>query len=295
MDTRTKTILLWVSVAILVYCGIAMLFLSFGRAKNNATVDVNAIYTNAALTVAAQQQTLQAGTFVATPTPTLSLPTAALTPLPSPTLQQQTLVPLPTIKLATSVVTNCDNSIYISDVTIPDNTTIPAGTSFTKTWKVSNNGSCAWTATYELVFISGDSLGGKATAIGKIVQPGESVNVSVILTSTSAKGTIKGNWRLSNDKNQPFGELLTVVINNSGTATPGTTTITPTPTKTSTPGTITPTLTRTPTPTVTPIVIVVTATYTYTPTTAPTATQAAPTNTLVPTETPTPTPTSTPG
>ena len=32
-------------------------------------MDVNAIYTNAAATVAAQQQTLQAGTFVATPTP----------------------------------------------------------------------------------------------------------------------------------------------------------------------------------------------------------------------------------
>ena len=292
MDMKTRTILLWSGVAILVFCGIAMLFLSFGRAKNSNTVDVSAIYTNAALTVAVQQQTLQAGTFVATPTTTRSLPTAALTPLPSPTFQLQTPILLPTIRPATVVVTGCDNSVYISDVTIPDGTTIPAGQNFTKTWKVSNTGSCAWTATYELVFISGDSLGGKATAIGKIVQPGESANVSVVLTSSSAKGTITGTWKLSNDKSQPFGTLLTVVIN-SGTATPGTGTVTLTPTRTPTPGTVTLTRTKTPTPTVTPIIIVVTATFTYTPT--PTPTTAAPTNTPVPTETPTPTPTSTPG
>jgi hypothetical protein len=275
MDKRTRTILLWVGVAILVVCGIAMLFLSFGRAKNTNTVDVNAIYTNAALTVAAQQQTLQAGTFAATPTPTVISQIATSTPTSTPaSQQQQTPALLPTIKPVgvTIVATGCDNSAYVSDVTIPDGTTIPAGQNFTKTWKVTNTGSCTWTATYEVIFISGDSLGGKATAIGKVVNPGESADVSVILTSSSASGTIKGNWRLSNDKSQPFGTLLTVVIN-SGTATPGTITLTPT---------------RTPTPTTTPIVIVVTATYTYTPTTA------APTNTPGPTETPTPTPTSTP-
>ena len=93
-------------------------------------------------------------------------------------------------------------------MTIPDGTTIPAGQSFTKTWKVSNTGTCAWTATYQLVFISGDSLGGKATAIGKVVNPGESADVSVVLTSTSATGTITGTWKLSNDKGTAFGDFL---------------------------------------------------------------------------------------
>ncbi|MDO9299780.1 MAG: NBR1-Ig-like domain-containing protein, partial [Anaerolineales bacterium] len=259
-------------VAILVVAGIVTLFLSFGRAKNSNTVDVNAIYTNAASTVAAQQQTLQAGTFVATPIPTMSLPTVALTPLPSPTFQLQTPIPLPTIKPAITVATGCDSAVYISDVTIPDGTTIPAGQSFTKTWKVSNIGSCAWTATYQLVFVDGDSLGGKATAIGKVVNPGESADISVVLTSTSATGTITGKWKLSNDKGQTFGDSLTVVINSGTTIT----------------GTVTPTPTKTPTPTITPIVIIVTATYTYTPTPTPTTT-ATPTETLVPTETPIPT------
>ena len=234
MDTNTKKILLWSGVAILIIAGIVILFLAFSGSEDPATDDVNVIYTDAALTVAAQQQTLQAGTFVATPTPTISSPTVGPTLLPTSTLQQTPVV-LPTIKPpAGTVTTGCDNSAYISDVTIPDGTVIPAGQSFTKTWKVSNTGTCAWTATYQLIFISGDSLGGKATAIGTAVSPGQTADVSVVLTSTSATGTITGTWRLSNDKGQPFGTQLTVVISNgvTKTATTGAATATPTPTPT---------------------------------------------------------------
>ncbi len=263
--TPTRTILMWAGVAILIVGGIAMLFLSFGGQEKPAEVDVNAIYTNAAATVAAQQQTLQAGTFVATPTPVANLPTVTPPSLLSPTAQLQTPIQLPTIKPAGGTsVSLCDNAVYVSDVTIPDGTTIPSGQSFTKTWKVTNVGTCAWTATYQLTFVSGDSLGGKATPINQAVSPGQSADISVILTSTSAAGTITGRWKLTNDKGQQFGDELTVVIKNSAstTGTPSTPTITPTPTNT-------------------PIVVVVTATYTPTPTIP------------APTETPMPTPTST--
>jgi hypothetical protein len=264
MDTKTKTILMWAGVAVLILGGFSMLALAFGGGKDPA-VEVDAIYTNAAATVAAQQQTLQAGTIASTPTP-LATPTLTSTPTPSPTAQPQAFAPLPTISSGASApVTVCDNAVYVSDVTIPDGTTIPAGQSFTKTWRVRNTGSCAWTATYQLTFVSGDSLGGKATAIGRAVGAGEVVDVSVVLTSSSAGGTLKGVWKLTNDKGQTFGDALTVVITN-GSA------------KTSAP--FTPTITSTPTNT--PLVIVVTATFSPTPTV------------VLPTETPTPTPTVTP-
>jgi hypothetical protein len=213
MDTKTRTILLWSGVAVLVIAGVAILFTAFGGSEDPVD-DVNVVYTDAAATVAAQQLTLQVGTLSATPTQNLGTPTVAPTLLPSST-QQQTPAVLPTaINPASPVATVCDNSVYISDVTIPDGTVIPAGQSFTKTWKVSNTGTCAWTTTYQLVFIAGDSLGGKATAIGKVVNPGETADVSVVLTSTSATGTITGTWKLTNDKGQPFGTQLTVVISN---------------------------------------------------------------------------------
>jgi hypothetical protein len=289
MDMKTRTIALWSGVAVLVVAGIVILSLAFGG-KDTAVDDVNAIYTNAASTIAAQQQTLQAGMATATPKPTLSTPTTVLTLLPVSTQASA----LPTFKpvggsttggattggSTTGGTTACDNAVYLSDVTIPDETTIPAGQNFTKTWKVSNIGTCTWTATYQLVFVSGDSLGGKATAIGKTVKPGESADVSVILTSTSATGIIKGTWKLSNDKAQAFGDGLTVVIKN-GAATGS---ATPTPTKTAS-GSASATPTPTPTPTSNVVIVVVTATYTPTPT--PTPTTPAPTDTPTPTPTPT--------
>jgi hypothetical protein len=285
MDTRTRTILLWTGVVILILAGVVTLFLSFSGPKDSTT-EVNAIYTNAALTLAAQVQTLQAEMLSATPNPaSLSSPTPTFTPLPSPTFQQPAPLVLATSTTGVGVATGCDNSVYISDVTIPDGTTITPGQVFTKTWKVSNTGTCAWTAAYQIILISGDMMGGKATALGKIVNPGESTDVSVALTSPTAAGSVKGTWRLSNANSQPFGTLLTVVIKSG--ATTGTVSVTPTKTALGS-------ASATPTKTLTPVVIVVTATFTFTPTAAPVATTAVPTNTntLVPTNTPvTPTPT----
>ncbi len=155
----------------------------------------------------------------ATPNPALMSPTATMTLLSTPALQLQTPILLPTSKPGVVAVTACDTAVYVSDVTIPDGTTIAAGQNFTKTWKVSNTGSCTWTATYQLTFVSGDSLGGKSTAIGKEVKPGESADISVVLTMTSAAGKITGTWRLANDKGQTFGDGLTVVVSSGVTAT----------------------------------------------------------------------------
>ncbi len=220
MDMKTRKILLWAGVVVLFTAGAAMLFLSFGKPKDIPEDDINVIYTNVALTISAQQQTLQVGNYSPTPNPSSVSPVATIS---SPISQQQTPALPPTIATKAGGVTSCDVAVYISDVTIPDGTSIAAGDYFTKTWKVTNTGSCMWTADYQLVYVSGDSMGGKATAIGRTVNPGESADVSVVLTSSSAKGNITGTWKLSNNKGQTFGDSLTVVVNSgniNGTATP---------------------------------------------------------------------------
>ncbi len=227
MDSRTRTILLWAGGAILAVAGIIILIVSFSGGSKDTPSEVEVIYTDAALTLEAQVLTLQAGMLSATPT--LGSPTATLTQLPSPTLAQQTLPALVTSTVAAGGgATGCDNSVYISDVTIPDGTTVTPGQTFTKTWKVSNTGTCAWTAAYQIIFLYGDIMGGKATAIGKIVNPGESADVSVVLTAPSTAGNITGTWRLANANAQPFGTALTVVIKTGA--------VSATPTKTATGG-----------------------------------------------------------
>ena len=47
---------------------------------------------------------------------------------------------------------------FVSDVTIPDETVISPGRSFTKTWRITNSGSTTWSG-YNLGFVDGIQMG----------------------------------------------------------------------------------------------------------------------------------------
>jgi hypothetical protein len=64
-----------------------------------------------------------------------------------------------------STTEGCTNAAaFVTDVTIPDGTTVGRGTMFTKTWRLRNTGTCTWDSNYTLSKVSGDST---------IVQPGQ--------------------------------------------------------------------------------------------------------------------------
>src|SRR5205085_2302887 len=52
--------------------------------------------------------------------------------------------------------TGTDGVTFVSE-TIPDNTTEPAGQSFTKTWTVRNTGTTTWDSSYSLQYVSSTS------------------------------------------------------------------------------------------------------------------------------------------
>lgn len=163
---------------------VAMLACNLPSVQSNQQ-DPAAILTAAALTVQAQ---LPANTAIG-PSATTAPPaaTATFTPLPLPTA-----IPL----TATSI---CDIGHFLLDVTYPDGTIVSAGDNFTKTWRLRNDGTCSWTPSYALVFISGDSMSGPAVqALAGNVNPGQTVDLSVALTAPSSNGTYTGNWGLRN-------------------------------------------------------------------------------------------------
>jgi hypothetical protein len=228
-----RTTILWGLVAILVVAGIIALIFSF-TTRVSAEDEVAAIYTNAALTLEAQQLTLQAAeptaTETATPTPTDT---------PTPFVTQTPLTLQPNATLPPSGGGGCDNSVFVSDVTIPDGTVMTPGQAFTKTWRIQNNGTCAWTAAYQLTFVSGNAMGGSSTPVGIAVNPGSSVDISVAMVAPTTAGEVRGDWRLVNASGQQFGTYVYVIIN-VGSA-PGPTATSPaapsdTPEPTDTPG-----------------------------------------------------------
>lgn len=100
----------------------------------------------------------------------------------------------------------CDHAQFIADVTIPDGTNLAAGTSFTKTWRLKNIGSCTWTTAYALVFVSGNPLGAPAAVnLPTNVAPGATVDVSVNMTAPTSAGHYIGYWKLRNASGILFG------------------------------------------------------------------------------------------
>ena len=153
------------------------------------------------------------------PTVTGTPPTPTFTPTPG------AITPMPAA---------CDRAQFIADVTIPDGTVFSPNVPFTKTWRIKNVGTCTWTTSYALIFDSGDQMGGPASAnLPNSVVPGQTVDLTINLTSPSSAGSYRGYWRLKNASGVPFGigtagtKSWWVDIKVSGpTATP---TVSPTP------------------------------------------------------------------
>ncbi len=168
--------------------------------------DTAAVQTSAALTVQAQ---LGQPVGVATPTSTTA---------PFPTLPPvNTALPTNTQPPSATPTSNCDSASFIADVTYPDNTVVASTSSFTKTWRLKNIGTCSWTPSYAVVFISGTSMNGPSVqALAGNVNPGQTVDISVNLEAPGPNGTYTGNWGLRNAAGVIFSHFYVQIVVNSG-------------------------------------------------------------------------------
>ncbi len=189
-------------------------------------------------------QTAAVGTFAAGLTQTaLALPTD--TPTLTPTFTSTSGTPLAIGSGATPTV-SCYGLTLVSDVTIPDNTPMVPGQTFTKTWLVKNTGTCTWDTGFKFIFTVGDSMGGVPLVLNTPVSPGADLEISIAMTAPNKTGKLVGHWRMSTASGTQFGADIYVAIILS----PASATTTPaTATATATAGTATATATPTETPT----------------------------------------------
>lgn len=117
--------------------------------------------------------------------------------------------PLEGRALLPDAVTCTYRATFVADVTIPDNTVIPPGTSFVKTWKLRNDGNCAWgpgTTVDSMMFVGGTMMGNAGPVpLTSQVLPGQSANLSVTLTAPTAAGTYRSDWKLHRTNGALFG------------------------------------------------------------------------------------------
>jgi photosystem II stability/assembly factor-like uncharacterized protein len=102
--------------------------------------------------------------------------------------------------------TACDSAQFVSDLTIPDGSSFQPGTTFTKTWRLLNNGTCTWTTYYKLVWVGGDQMNAPLSVNLPVnVPPGKMLDLSVKLTAPTTLGHYKALFKISNAKGTQFG------------------------------------------------------------------------------------------
>jgi hypothetical protein len=171
-----------------------------------------------------------------TPAATLT-PLVTLTPLATSTGG----IALGSTQPAGGATASCYGLSFVSDVTIPDNTPVTAGQTFTKTWKVKNAGSCAWDAGFKFAFVSGNQMGATAYTLPSSVAAGATTDISIAMTAPNTSGTVRGDWRMQTASGQFFGDQVYVQVVVGGGSAPtstgaaatagatSTVTVTPTP------------------------------------------------------------------
>ncbi|MGD8554738.1 MAG: NBR1-Ig-like domain-containing protein, partial [Anaerolineales bacterium] len=103
------------------------------------------------------------------------------------------------------------DSAFVADVTIPDGTWVLPGSTFTKTWRISNDGDCPWTPeyTWEQINASGNLLLASPLSVPlpAEVAPGASIDISVELTLSST-ATVGSEYMAQFQMRSPSGELF---------------------------------------------------------------------------------------
>ncbi len=142
----------------------------------------------------------QAVTYAATDAKT-ETPPATRTP-PS----QARATSIPETPIPTNTVDCTNSAVFVADVTIPDNSEIPLGTAFTKTWRVKNTGTCIWGPDYTLSHYSGDRMLAQPSVPLDVTFPDQTLDISIELRALGAAGTQQGYFVIKN----PAGLIMKI-------------------------------------------------------------------------------------
>ncbi|XVF11159.1 hypothetical protein REPUB_Repub08aG0001900 [Reevesia pubescens] len=107
-------------------------------------------------------------------------------------------------------------SRFILDVNVLDGTVMAPSTSFTKIWRMRNNGTLPWSRGMQLVWIGGDKLTNVISVDIEIPADGVPVDgeldIAVDFTAPQLPGQYVSYWRMSSQSGIKFGQRVWVLI-----------------------------------------------------------------------------------
>jgi hypothetical protein len=174
MNAKRRSLFAWLVLLIIASLTLAACSPS-AQPPAQPTLDVNAIYTSAALTMQAKA-----------PTQAPALPTATSAPAATAVL--------PTVAPPTAACT--DSAELVSEDPL-DNAVFKPGEKITKRWTLKNTGTCVWT-NYRFEF-DGQAMGANSTTPVNQIAPGQSIDLFAYPVAPAAAGTYKGGATLYNN------------------------------------------------------------------------------------------------
>lgn len=173
------------------------------------TVETNLIDTAVAQTIEAEL-TIQAAEPSPTHTNTLE-PTVTGTPTTTqaPEINTPTNTAIPPTMIVptfTPISTICNRAQFVRDLSVEDNSLLPPGASFVKTWRLKNIGHCTWTTNYMLVFQGGNAMeANRSIRLPRNVEPNQTIDLSAAMKAPEKTGSYRGDWMLSDPSGNRFG------------------------------------------------------------------------------------------
>ena len=156
------------------------------------------------------------GTAVPPTSDTIIIPTALN---PPPTLNAtQTVTPETAVSATatpTITPTPCTYAtVYLADVTIPDDTELAPGTAFTKTWLIRNSGNCTLPDGTIWAYADGERMNGAASNPMPNLAPNATAEISVDLIAPQTPGTYTGYWqvKLPNGVTLPTRYFVRIIV-----------------------------------------------------------------------------------
>ena len=153
-------------------------------------------------------------------TPPPFIPPTAQVPLIEPTFiinPTQSIVivessPLPTIIPTINPEECSDNLTFLSDLTIPDNTSIVYGSTIDKQWIVENSGTCHWNSEYRLKHIGGATLDAPEEVALYPARAGTQATIEILFTAPFTDGEYESAWQAFDPHGAAFGDPIFIRI-----------------------------------------------------------------------------------
>jgi len=158
---------------------------------------------------------IQACSPATTPTPYIppAKPVTAVPPPPKIETALPTLIPTIISFASSTAPPPCTDGLsYISDLTIPDGTTVQPGEVIQKQWLVENSGTCNWDAHYRLKLINGAEMGAKTDQVLYPARAGTQATLSIEFIAPSEPGSYGNAWQAIDPNGEPFGDFISMQI-----------------------------------------------------------------------------------